>query len=72
MFGATKESMNPCSDGNLVAPLIRHRPSHLGSYSKSSCYECKNKKSHTPRFGLPVAWGIHKLWTLFRIIFKCV
>lgn len=21
-FGATKESMNPCLDGNLVAPLI--------------------------------------------------
>lgn len=91
-FGATKESMSPCLDGNLVAPLIHHRPSHLGSYSKSwpqyllsqrctpldpqrimwyhfrlcfaSCYECKNKKSHTPRFGLPVAWRIHKLWTV--------
>ena len=34
-FGATKESMSPCSDGNLVVPLIHHHPSHLGSYSKS-------------------------------------
>ena len=32
----------------------------------------QNKKPHTPRFGLPVAEGNHKLWTLFRILFKCV